>query len=401
MKKTRVLLAVLMCIAMLTSLLAVNVSAAGETVVSEANFMGLASADKGAASHAAMEAQGVTIPEDSGAWQIVSHFYQVALPADGYSTCTYIQTLEAGEGKVFATDVAFEVAYGLACKDADGNPLPEVGHLIVYVSTDGQNWTEGWANRKGQGKLYDSTAFAVDKAALAGTAGQSKIYIKVEMVRFSAETSGCMGYTKLSSTTVADKDVIKAVDFRGGATANPGEDSNKMLNDMGFETVGNWWVQSCYTEFATPKEGYEECALIQTFEAGRGKVFSEDVTLSAGYMQAPCSDPNKFKVEVSTDGETWTEVYVDEAGHGAEDMSAMVEGTLTLPGTEGASKIYVKYSMYRHMGPLGAGLVYSVLSADVEGGTDVSVPTGDPIGMVVALLAISGTALVVLKKKEN
>ena len=411
MKKTRILLAMLMCIAMLASLVAVNVSAAGETVVSEANFMGLTPADKGDASHAAMEAQGVTIPEDSGAWQIVDHFYKVALPADGHSVCTYIQTLEAGEGKVFADDVAFEVAYGLAKKDADGNPLPQVGHLIVYVSTDGENWTEGWANREGQGKLYDSTAFAVNTATLAGTAGQSKIYIKVEMVRYSAETSGCMGYTKMTAVTRGLNEVVSSIDARNAkgvpaGSALIGDAAKAEIERLGYTIEGEhpWMLNDCYHVFMTPKDGFQECKLVQTLEAGAGKVFAEDVKLNTGYWLAAVSDMGWFVVEVSTDGENWKEAYVDETGNGEEyQLSSFIEKeAIALEGTKGASKVYVRYSVCRHSGPCAGGLTYSTLYANVEAGAaSDNAPTGDAIGMVVALLAVSGTALVVLKKKEN
>ena len=167
----------------------------------------------------------------------------------------------------------------------------------------------------------------------------------------------------------------------------------------------SWKIQDCWHIFATPAGGFAPTSLIQVLEAPEGKTFVSDVTLTAGYWLSPPSDPTWdngwFYIEYSTDGENWTEFYVDEGAHGAEwTAEAFVEGTLPIEGTAGASKVYVRYNVERHGGPTAGGLTYSTLSANVKSvsGSD---ETGDMIGVVVALLAVSGLGITVLKKKEN
>ena len=172
----------------------------------------------------------------------------------------------------------------------------------------------------------------------------------------------------------------------------------------------SWKLQDCFHIFATPAGGFAPTSLIQVLEAGEGKVFDGNVSLSAGYWLSPPSDPSWapgwFYIEYSLDGENWIEFYVDEAGHGAEwTADAFVSGTLPIEGTDGASKVYVRYNIERHGGPTAGGLTFSNLNANVKASgsapSEPTPPTGDAIGLVVALMAVSGTALIVLKKKEN
>ena len=416
MKKTRSMLAMLMCLAMLVTLLAVNVSAVG-TASHEVNVMGL-DADKAAGDEtkAVLESQGATVPADSKPWQIVNHFYRVMIPAEGHDVCSYVQTLEAPAGEIFNGDVNLEIAYGLACKDADGNPLEKVGSLVVYTSENGQDWTESWANREGQGKLYDSTAFDVRTVALSGTSGMSKVYVKIELVRFSAETSGCIGYSKLTAATRGTNEVVSTIDTRNTQVYVPAEGGMFAVGDvakeeierLGYTIEGDnaWCLNSCYHAFMTPREGYQECHLIQTLEAGKGKVFAKDVSVTAGYWLAVCGDPGWFKVSVSTDGETWTEAYADLEGRGTEyDLSAYTEGTITLPDTAGAAKVYVRYTIERHSGPTAGGLTFSSLVGEVKAAPDAPKPdpenpkSGDTISVVLAMAMVCAAGAVITTKK--
>ena len=84
------------------------------------------------------------------------------------------------------------------------------------------------------------------------------------------------------------------------------------------------------------------------------------------------------------------------------DASAFADEKITLTGTAGASKIWVQVELERHAGETSGLIKTSILSglttAASGGGSD---ETGDMIGVVVALLAVSGLGITVLKKKEN
>lgn len=422
-------IAILVCLTLLVSLFAVNVGAYGETVTNTVDFRTLTPADAGDASKAAMEALGITIPEDSNAWWLQDCFHVFATPQDGYKICSYIQTLEAGEGKIFASDVTLSAGYWLA---AVGDP----SWFWVEVSTDGQTWTEAFADEAGRGAEWDASAYGEGALPLAGTAGASKIYVKFNVERHSGQTSGGISFSTLSAPVKGVNEVASSVDFKNLTPANAGADSKAAMESLGIivpDDSNAWWIQDCFHVFATPQEGYQTCSYIQTLEAGEGKVFAGDVNLTAGYWLAAVGDPSWFWVEVSTDGETWNEVFSDEAGRGAEwDASAYGEGTISLPGTAGASKIFVKFNVERHSGQTSGGITFSTLFADVKDAetveptdpqpsepetqpTEPSVPeteptkpedpnspgTGDAFGIVVAMMAASGLALIALKKKEN
>lgn len=415
MKKTRSMLAMLMCLAMLVTLLAVNVSAAGN-VSHEVNFIGMDLAAAGDATKAAMEEKGLTVPEDSGAWEIVDHFAHVLTPKDGYSKCSYIQTLEAPEGEVFNGDANLYIYYALAAKNLDtGEPLEKVGELVVYVSDNGQDWTECWANREGQGKMFDATAIAENNVALTGSNGKSKVYVKVELTRYDSYTAGMIGTSRLSASTRGTNEVVTSIDARNAEGLVGGwlygDAAKAEIERLGFTIEGEnpWAFNDCYHVFLTPKDGFQQCHLIQTLEAGKGKVFAEDVSLSAGYWLAMGGAKNdesttpEFVIEVSTDGETWTNAYTDNEGHAPEyDQAAFVEGTITLPDTAGASKVYVRYSVVRYGGPTAGGLTYSTLSAETEAApqADPENPkSGDTISVVLAMAMVCAAGAVITTKK--
>jgi len=134
-----------------------------------------------------MQALGLTIPSDSAAWMLTDCFTFMITPVDGYANCSYVQTLEAGKGKVLEADAVLDLSYALA---AVGDP----GWAFVEVSTDGETYEEVWANEEGQGVEWDAAAFATDKITLTGTAGASKIWVKVTVNRHGGYTAG--GVTK-------------------------------------------------------------------------------------------------------------------------------------------------------------------------------------------------------------
>ena len=254
--------------------------------------------------------------------------------------------------------------------------------------------------------------------------------MKFNVERHSGQTSGGISFSTLSAPVKGVNEVANSVDFRTLSPADAGDASKSAMESLGIiipEDSNPWWVQDCFHVFATPKDGYQTCSYIQALEAGEGKVFAGDVNLSAGYWLAAVGDPSWFWVEISTDGENWTEAFADEAGRGAEwDASAYGEGTIALAGTAGASKVYVKFNVERHSGQTSGGITFSTLFADVKDAetveptdpqptdpqptepeaTEPVAPdgpskTGDVFSIVVALLAVSGIALIALKKKEN
>ena len=400
-------IAILVCLAMLISLFAMTASAA-EVVTSNVDFTTMDVADAGDASKAAMEAAGLVIPEGSQ-WHIVDHFYHVAMPKDGYQRTFYIQTLDAGEGKVLTQDAVMNMAYMLAATNLDGSEY-DVGWVVVSVSTDGENYTEVFVDEEGQGKMYDPSCIGIKDITLTGTAGASKVWVMVEVERHGGESSGAIGWTKISGTAAREGEVSHVADFTALPTAGAGAESNAALEALGLiiPEGSDWHIVDHFSHCIIPKEGYQKTYYIQTLDAGEGKVLAEDAVMDLSYaLAAQADDPGYtvgwIVVSVSTDGENFTEVWVDDEGQGKMyDASAFADEKITLTGTAGASKIWVQVELERHAGETSGLIKTSILSglttAASGGGSD---ETGDMIGVVVALLAVSGLGITVLKKKEN
>ena len=443
MKKTRSMLALLACLALLVTLCTVTVSAA-ETVTSAVDFTTMPVADAGEASNAAMEAAGLIIPEGSN-WHLVDHFYHVAMPKDGYAKTYYIQTLDAGEGKVLVEDAVMNIAYMLAAVNNDGSEY-DVGWIVVSVSTDGENFTEVWYDEEGQGKMYDVSAVGIKDVVLTGTAGASKIWVKIEVERHAGESSGAIGWTKITGTAAKEGEISNKADFTTLTPAAGGADSNAAMESLGITVPegSNWQIVDHFGICIIPMDGYAKTYYIQTLDAGEGKVLAEDATLDLSYALAAFNndgseyDVGWFVVFVSTDGENYTEVWYNEEGQGKMyDASAFIEDKITLTGTAGASKIWVKVEVERHAGETSGLVKSSVLtgmtkdaevvnpdpeptvpettipeptvpettipeSTEPENPQDPSNPgTGDIISMFAALAAISAAGIVITGKKSR
>lgn len=409
MKKTRSMLAILACLALLVTLCTVTVSAA-ETVTSNVDFTAMDVADAGEASNAAMEAAGLIIPEGSN-WHIVDHFYHVAMPKDGYTKTYYIQTLDAGEGKVLTQDAVMNMAYMLAAANQDGSEY-DVGWIVVYVSTDGENFTEVWVDEEGQGKMYDPSAVGIKDIVLTGTAGASKIWVKVEVERHAGESSGAIGWTKITGTAAKEGEVSHTADFTTLTPAAGGAESNAAMEALGVIVPegSNWQIVDHFSICVIPQEGYQRTFYIQTLNAGEGKVFAEDAVLDLSYaLAATADDPSYtvgwFVVYVSTDGENFEEVWCNDEGQGKMyDASAFAEDRITLTGTADAAEIWVKVEVERHAGETSGLVRCSTLSGVTKNAESTppagDVPiTGDSIAAVAALAMVCAAGVVITTKK--
>lgn len=400
-------IAILVCLAMLISAFAMTASAA-KPVSSNIDFTTMESTVAGGdETKAVMEGMGLIIPEGSN-WEIVDHFYKLAMPKDGYAPAYYIQTLEAGEGKVLAEDATLELAHALAAL-TEGGEAYDVGWITVSVSVDGENYEEVWANEAGQGKEYTAEVFAIPQIKLTGTAGAAKIWVKIGAERHAGPGAGSIGWSKISGVATVAGTTSVLADFRALTPTDAGDASHAAMAALGITVPEGsvWQVQNCIQNLITPKDGYAPAAYIQTLDLG-DKVLAEDAVLELGYYMAQLGDPSWMVIDWSTDGENWTdEGWVDETGKGGDwEAAEQHDVAIDLEGTAGASKVYVRVTIERHSGPIGGSILYSSISgvptADTgsgdEGGSD---ETGDMIGVVVALLAVSGLGITVLKKKEN
>ena len=395
-------IAILVCLTLLVSLFAVNVGAYGETVTSTVDFRTLTPADAGDASKASMESLGVTIPEDSGAWWLQDCYHVFATPQDGYKTCSFIQTLEAGEGKVFAADVTLTAGYWLA---AVGDP----SWFWVEISTDGVNWTEAYADETGRGNEWEASAYAEGTLPLAGTAGASKIYVKFNVERHSGQTAGGITFSTLFADT------------KDAPAEEPAESKTLSIGDKVITAEGGKWLYN--TEVT--KETTSGYTMI-VFDKNYAGTFETN-----GYGVALVLDQYGTLVRVYDGANVgfWTAEGKAASAHFNANTYATTawaelqdgETLIIIPndgGSNDARKIAL--SMRGDCGKAAALEGFTFETAPEEPTptepqptepaptepqpTEPSNPenpdTGDIFGIVVALMAVSGTALVVLKKRN-
>ncbi len=411
MKRSRSLLVVLMTLALLISLACVPASAA-ETVISTLDFTTMA-ADGNADSAAETILAAGAVEVGGIGFKLESCHCVQAMPADGHNNAWIVQKIEAGEGKTFTADPVLDLTYFLSAADTSGA-------VRVFVSEDNAAYTEVFARTEGAGDEWTLTAQHNDKITLTGGAGKSILYVKIQMIRFGGPTSGSIVKSVITATVSSGAAVpavpgprTSVLDF--SAMAADGEPKNdasleyakNTLIAAGAVDVHKLVLWDCIRVQATPIDGYAEGYFIQKIDAGEGLVFENDPVLDLKYsLAANTQDPGSIKVEVSTDGVSYTQVYLDNVGQGEDfNPNAEIEKQITLTGGKDSQIVYIKVAVVRCGGQASGSIIKSVINGTAttpassdDGGSD---NTGDMIGIVAALAVVCGLGLIVTSKKSR
>lgn len=432
MKTTRFIMATLVCLAMLLSLTAMTAFAAEEDLYGKIDFGTMTqttvTGDTPNYEEAAAALKAVGLAEVHNVY--IDSCHTPFLSVKGYQEGYFVVKVDAGAGKVYSTAPVVTLDYRMAVCDPASS-------IAVQGSIDGVNYydfrtiTETTGNDPYAADCKGSTTVTLD-----GGQGSASVWIKIIMKNFGAPASCGLDAIALSAkvktaesgeTPDAPANVVSSVaDFEAlsefSSVDNPDKGdpaaTKAKLEEMGLtlpERIGweedpakdanhEWVLQSCYNVFLTPKEGWKNCAYIQTLDAGEGKILESDITVTLKYWMA-AGHGSYIVIETSTDGENWTEAWADEEGQGTEyDPSACTEKNITLKGTAGASKVYVKFVVNRHNGSTTGGIVKSALSASVKEGTASEQPpakTGDIFAVVVAMGLLGAAGIVVTTKKSR
>ena len=388
MKKSRSLVAMLMAIVLLLSVSAVSAFAADETVTSVLDFTTLTPGEDFAAVTAAVKGLGAV----DCANLVVGDCYHPTLTGKGYNGEGYfIQKIEAGEGKVFAEAPVVTLNYRIT----NANPL---GYIKVQGSIDGVTYYDFANLNTATGDAWTAEAKATADVVLNGGEGSSTVWVKVSMQHWGGPDAACVDKCTVTGKVkegtgnvpvIPENQISSEVNFEAlsefGHIDNPSKGdpaaTKAKMEELGlilperigwFETAEDdvnhdWVLQSCYHVFLTPFNGYQNCAYIQKLEAGEGKVLEADAKLTLKYWLAVVGDPSYIVVEVSTDGQTWNEVWANEEGQGQEyNANACTEQQIALPGTAGAATVYVKIVVNRHSGATSGGVTKSVITGTTK-----------------------------------
>ena len=388
MKKSRSLVAMLMAIVLLLSVSAVSAFAADETVTSVLDFTTLTPGEDFAAVTAAVKGLGAVDCVNL----VVGDCYNPTLTGKGYNGEGYfIQKIEAGEGKVFAEAPVVTLNYRITNAD----PL---GYIKVQGSIDGVTYYDFANLNTATGDAWTAEAKATADVVLNGGEGSSTVWVKVSMQHWGGPDAACVDKCTVTGKVqegtgnvpvIPENQISSEVNFEAlsefGHIDNPSKGdpaaTKAKMEELGLiipERIGwfeaaeddvnhDWVLQSCYHVFLTPFDGYQNCAYIQKLEAGEGKVLEADAKLTLKYWLAVVGDPSYIVVEVSTDGQTWNEVWANEEGQGQEyNANACTEQQIALPGTAGAATVYVKIVVNRHSGATSGGVTKSVITGTTK-----------------------------------
>ncbi len=415
MKKTRSLLVVLMTLALLVSLVgAMGITAsAAETITDEYDFSGMEKIAEGADSDgtAANKATVKAKLEGLGLYEVENLMlggnYETMVTPGGYAGYGhYIHKLEAPAGK-YLSNVKLDLSYWIC------NAEP-IGSIEVFVSADGVSESLVWSDSEGKGTWAADLVRSNKVIDIPVAAEQSVVYVKVRLCNWSTYEGAAVSITKLSATCgtnePVDGPINSVADFTAMTPVADVAGTTAALKGIGLVDASGLTIQDCIRIQVTPNGGFEDAWYIQKLDCGDGKVFQDAPVLKLDYSLAATSDqdpnytPGYVKVAISTDGTTYTEVFVDNQGEGKDwDPSAAINKEIELEAAKGQQVVYVKVIINRHGGPVAASVLKSVINGAAgdpistdNGGSD---NTGDMIGIVAALVVVCGLGLVVTDKK--
>ncbi len=314
---------------------------------------------------------------------VIADCYTKFVSGKGYAgEGYYIQTLDLGEGNTFAAAPIVELNYWLAT-NADLQ-----GYVKVQGSVDGTNYYD-FANFN-TGKGADSNLVSREDAAvvLNGAQGYQKVWVKIIIQHWGGPTYGGVVKSIITGTSAnvlseggdsGEQETTEAVsnvlDFSDLTTAT--EDftaAAAAITELGAVEANNLIVADIYTKFVAGKGYSGEGYYIQKLTAGAGKVFADTPVLQLDYRVATGNPQGYVKVEMSLDGETYTQlVNYNESLGGNYSQDCFGSASIPLTGAAGYRNVFVKVIMQHWTSPDGAGVDYSGITATAVKGVPPTV----------------------------
>lgn len=309
---------------------------------------------------------------ESNNFAIVDHYNIMATPTGGNAEAYYIQQLDAGDGYVFASDPTFVFDYRIA----GGN-----GTIKIEASYDGGAFTEITTLTESTGTLYQESCEANTSITLTGGAGHQNVQVKVTIVRYGAEATGAVDRSEIVGTIQegtppssggeeTGETVSNVLDFSDLTTTT--EDftaAAAAIVELGAVEARNLIVASATTNLVAGKGYAGEGYYVQKLTAGAGKVFADTPVLKLDYRVSTASPQGYVKVEMSLDGETYTQLANYNEGLGAAwSQDCYASASIPLTGAAGYRNVYVKVTMQHWTAPDGAAVDYSGITANATKG---------------------------------
>ncbi len=389
-------IAILVCLALLVSALAVTASA-NETVTGTLDFSQIAieaTEDMTAAAEAAKALGAVEVSN-----LIIYSNYSKVIAGKGYAgEGYYVQKLEAGAGKVFAEAPVLTLNYRMA---AGGD---NQAYIKIEGSLDGVTYYEFAKLTESKGDPDNLNAKNSTTVTLNGGEGAAVVWVKISIQHWGGPTCGAVDSSTISGAVKEDPNatpvnaVNSTLDFSQIAIEAT-EDMTaaaEAAKALGAVDVSNLIIYSNYSKVIAGKGYAGEGYYVQKLEAGAGKVFAEAPVLTLNYRMAAGGDNQAYiKIEGSLDGVTYYEfAKLTESKGDPDNLNAKNSTTVTLNGGEGAAVVWVKISIQHWGGPTCGAVDSSTISAtvkDAPGGSE-QLPT-DAVTATYNFAALTKTAI--------
>lgn len=406
MKKTHSMLAMLLVLALLVSLTAVTVSAAGETVTNTLDFstLSVATEDMTAAAEAIRAVGAIEVSNLIAADCHTKFVAGKGYAGEGY----YVQKLEAGTGKLFAKAPVLTLNYRLTAAES-------LGYIKVQASVDGVTYTDFATLNQATGAGFDVAAKASTTVTLSGVEGHSTVWVKISMQHWSSPDGAGVDASSVTAEIKDDPNYVPAdalssvIDFTAMNATEDKSAAKDMILAAGAVAADNLFVRGNHEPIANPG-GYNGAGyFVQKLEAGEGKVL-KDVKLSLDYWLATGDPQGYIEVYASTDNENFEKVFEQREGNGDPFQASTKQNkVIGLTEAAGQAMIYVKvvvehWNTYEGAAVSRSALVGYAVNAGTPADPEDNPPkTGDTSLLTAAVVSLlcCATAVVALKKKEQ
>ena len=367
MKKSGKWLAVLLCIAMMLSMLAMPgaIAEAGETAEISVGFTEMSATEDFASAAEQIVARGAEAAENL----VIGDCYTTLVAAKGYNGPGYVVVkLNAGEGKAFENAVQISVSYRLS----KGDPQ---GYMVIEGSVDGANYIELFRSQEATGDAWTQEAMAETTFSVEGIGGLRDIWVKVTLEGWGGPDAAGLDKISLSA---AVKEAAQEV-----AQEATQEDAQEASGDCIEETIGfaemastedfasaaeqivargavkteNLVIGDCYTTLVSAKGYNGPGYVLVRLNSGEGKAFENAAQITVNYRLSKGDPQGYMVVEGSVDGTNYIELFRSQEATGdAWTQEAMAETAISVEGLAGAHNLWIKVTLEGWGGPDAAGL---------------------------------------------
>ena len=364
-------------------------SSAGTEVVSKLDFVKMESIAEGGTDEekAASKAKAKDAIIKAGAVDAENLFlkgnHETIVNPGGYNgQGWYVQKATATSGEKI-TNAVLHLDYWVCTGDPQG-------YIEVHFSTDNQNYTKVWEQKKGNGDPYIYATRQNVAVELPVSGGPKELYVKVVMEHFQTYEGAAVAcstitlnrdpksYQKVQSSKKPEECTMVTSINSFNALA-PGEVT---AEDIGAVDEVNMYFGIDEVPLLTPRNGYEAATATWKVEAAEGEPLHDCVLTMVGrtwWMTESVKNDNYLKVYASVDGKSFKEVKEFRSNDNEDDTQKIIVDVSSV--VKGYAQAYVKLEWMVYDSPWIFGMRSVTLTGNTAG---IDNSAGAPSKMAVS-----------------